>query len=41
MALNEALREIEGELLHEDEGDLAALVNAVQMEFSVAWRRMR
>jgi multiple sugar transport system substrate-binding protein len=34
--LNEALRAIEGELLHEGSGDPAALLNAVQTEFYVA-----
>ena len=39
--LNEALRAIEGELLHEGSGDPAALLNAVQTEFSVALKERK
>jgi multiple sugar transport system substrate-binding protein len=38
--LNEALRAIEGELLHEGSGAPAALLNAVQTEFSVALKEI-
>jgi ABC-type glycerol-3-phosphate transport system substrate-binding protein len=39
--LNEALRAIEGELLHEGSGDPAALLNAVQTEFYVALKERK
>ena len=39
--LNEALREIDRQLLHEGGGDPAALLDGVQTEFSVALKERK